>query len=178
MPPKPKPVSMGEIGRGAPEHRQNDQLGTIAPGPYTPYGSANSAEDARFGEAYLHDETIVEPVRMERAISGVSPRAGVVARPDPPQAREVQLRGSAIDDQKFRRLQQLADGERQGSWFNILVYLAAVVIGVGVGLAVMKLVGGARRAPEAAVAPRNVEVTAGPARDATDRKRLLADELR
>lgn len=89
---------------------------------------------ASYGQEYEHD-TVVEPERMERVLN---PEMGMNAsRPQMPV--EVSIGSRAFDDQRLRRLAEMAQPGKGGRMVEILVALVAILIGVGVGLACVRL---------------------------------------
>lgn len=97
--------------------------------------SPSSAVDlASYAQEYEQD-TVVEPERMERVLN---PDAGMnVSRPQMP--IEVSIGSRAFDDQRLRRLAEMAQPGKGGRFVELFVAFVAILIGVGVGLACVRL---------------------------------------
>lgn len=94
-----------------------------------PNGTAEQVESEGLGAG--GDDTLVEPVRMERVLAYPDMGSGGAPQALP---REVNISG-AFDENRFRRLHEMAGVGGKSMWLEMVVLVVAVLIGIGVGLA-------------------------------------------
>lgn len=86
---------------------------------------------------YQDDETIHEPIRMERVLV---PRNSAGSWQDIPtdiHNSKVVLNSSTIDTKRVQKLSELVHQASRSVWFDVLILLFAVTIGVGAGFALL-----------------------------------------
>ncbi|MBN8548662.1 MAG: serine/threonine protein kinase [Deltaproteobacteria bacterium] len=86
---------------------------------------------------YGDEETVHEPVRMERMLAYkdmVSEGWNSVTS-----TQEVNISHGRIDDNRLKRLSQIVDKVNRSIWIDVVTLVVAVLIGVGVGFAFLKL---------------------------------------
>lgn len=119
-------------------------------GEYVVKSSVASATDPAYGgtqvinqeivdiaSQYGEDETVHEPVRMERMLAYkdmVSEGWNSVTS-----TQEVRIAGGRIDDNRLKRLSQIVDKVNRSIWIDVVTLVVAVLIGVGVGFAFLRV---------------------------------------
>ena len=95
--------------------------------------------DVSAENGFAEGDTIHEPVRMERMLAYNDLVSGGwrAAQPLP---REVRLSNSSFDHQRIKRLSQLAENVNRTVWLDVVTSVVAIVIGVGVGFAILRMV--------------------------------------
>lgn len=119
-------------------------------GEYVVKSSVASATDPLYGGTqvinkeivdiaaqYGEEETVHEPVRMERVLAYkdmVSEGWNSVSS-----TQEVRIAGGRIDDNRLKRLSQIVDKVNRSIWIDVVTLVVAVLIGVGVGFAFLRV---------------------------------------
>lgn len=86
---------------------------------------------------YGEEETVHEPVRMERVLNYkdmVSEGWNSVTS-----TQEVRIGAGRIDDNRLKRLSQIVDKVNRSIWVDVVTLVVAVLIGVGVGFAFLRV---------------------------------------
>ncbi len=86
---------------------------------------------------YGEEETVHEPIRMEPMLNYkdmVSEGWNSVTS-----TQEVKIGGGRIDDNRLKRLSQIVDKVNRSIWIDVVTLVVAVLIGVGVGFAFLRV---------------------------------------
>lgn len=129
---------------------QSRALPVKSSGEYVVKSSSASATDPSYGgtqvinqeivdiaSQYGDEETVHEPVRMERMLAYkdmVSEGWNSVTS-----TQEVRIAGGRIDDNRLKRLSQIVDKVNRSIWIDVVTLVVAVLIGVGVGFAFLRV---------------------------------------
>jgi len=116
----------------APRTGTNETLNINVDGTYV-----LNPEIAQIASQYHEEETIHEPIRMERVLAYTDLVSGGTTSTSVPS--EVTMTGGGIDDSRIRRLNQLVEGDGRTIWIEILTLVCAVLIGVGVGFLFLRV---------------------------------------
>lgn len=95
---------------------------------------------ASMAAQYQEEETIHEPIRMERVLM---PRSNSQSGswneiPSEIQNTKIVLNSSTIDSNRVQKLSQLMHKASRSVWVDVLILLMAVTIGIGAGFALLK----------------------------------------
>ncbi|MCB0311229.1 MAG: serine/threonine protein kinase [Bdellovibrionales bacterium] len=88
--------------------------------------------------SYIEEDTIHEPVQMEQVLStSIAQQDHWATQREVP--LEVHLTSGGLDQQRMQRLSQLAENVNRSIWLDVVTSLVAVIIGVGVGVTLLRL---------------------------------------
>jgi len=94
-------------------------------------------------EQDLEGSTVTEPMQMQSVLgrrdNDLKGWEENERQPAAEMPQEVSLSRGAIDDNRLRRLSQLVETVNRSIWVDIVVWVMAVLIGVGVGFVFLKL---------------------------------------
>jgi serine/threonine protein kinase len=93
-------------------------------------------EVSQLAKQFSEEDTIHEPIKMERVLNFGD--IATSANRSPAVPTEVSL-GGHYDDSRMKRLNRMVEGESRTLWFEIVVLLSAILIGVGVGVFCLKM---------------------------------------
>lgn len=110
--------------------------------PYVGGTQVLAPEILDIAQQYAEEETVHEPVRMERMLAPkdmVSNGWTTPVSSTPRSTEGVSISGGGIDDNRLRRLSQLVDKVNRSIWIDVVTLVVAVLIGVGVGFAFLRI---------------------------------------
>jgi len=84
------------------------------------------------------EDTIHEPVKMEKMLVYKDLVSGTWENPLVP--KEVNIPTSSLDEQRIKRLSQFAENVNRSIWLDVATSIVAIIIGVGVGIAVLRVI--------------------------------------
>ncbi|MCO6432200.1 MAG: serine/threonine protein kinase [Deltaproteobacteria bacterium] len=95
-----------------------------------------NSEIADIASNYETDDTIHEPMRMERVLSRHESMPEGWSRPST--GSRVNISAAGIDTSRVQKLSQIVHQASRSIWVDILILLVAVTIGVGAGFALLR----------------------------------------
>jgi hypothetical protein len=94
-----------------------------------------SQQVSQMADGYREAATIHEPMRMERILSSAEGSPMGFSGP----ANSISMTGGGLDERRLRRLSAQVEVTRSTFWIELITLVVAVLIGVGVGFAFLKL---------------------------------------